>query len=410
MAAARSPPNARVRRSIVVVSESTERIGALDGLRAIAALTVFVYHLLVLSPIVATLGGPLEWEYYGRNFDIGVEIFFVLSGYLLSRPFFRAFFGGSGVSRLRDYAIRRALRVYPAWLAFLVVAISWNQFAFLDNTNKKPDDVLSIVGWGTLLHTWFFDPGHSSWTLSVEVAFYVALPVFALLLFKFSKSRSLAAALFGCAALTACGFAFEWWHLMFFNAQRFVPAALVALGPGVALGALKEFAAQSEEIDRRLRRFARPTLAWWLGATALFLAMSRLVSRHGYVIFGPSPPPHETIKQSLLQALIAFVLVGSTVFGSSSSFAVRAMSARALVAFGRLSYSFYLWHLLVLYQWENWLTVGSAGVAWRNAAFAFAITTAVAAVSFLVIEQPSIAFANRLVKRGVERRSQGSGF
>jgi peptidoglycan/LPS O-acetylase OafA/YrhL len=374
-------------------------LAALDGLRAIAAVTVFVYHLLVLAPQVSKIGGPIEWEYYGRNLDLGVEIFFVLSGFLLARPFFATILDERRLPAWRTFALRRALRIYPAWLAFLAIAITTNQFTFLNGTPVKPDDPKTVLQWATLTHTWFFDPAHSSWTLSVEVSFYVALPLFAWFLAwpltRTTRRPSVAALVAACALVTVIGFGFDWAHAMFVDLERFVPAALLALGPGMALAALDVGRQQSAPLDRRIQRCVRPTLVWWLGAGAVFLVMSRFVSRSPYVILGAPPPPREIVAQSVLQTVVACILVGTVAFGDARSFAVRIAGWRPLAAFGTISYSFYLWHLLVLYQWD-WSLATTAGAAWSRGAMALAITIAIATVSYWLIERPAMQLGRRL--------------
>ena len=96
------------------------RFDQLDGLRALAFLTVFGYHFgLPLRPI-------LEWGGLGYrivpNLDLGVEIFFVLSGFLIFRPFAAANLRDRARPAAHDYAIRRVLRIYPAyWVIFFAL-------------------------------------------------------------------------------------------------------------------------------------------------------------------------------------------------------------------------------------------------------------------------------------------------
>ena len=115
----------------------------LDGLRAIAALMVFVHH--------ATPGSPLG------GFDAGVLVFFSLSGYLLYRPFLERDVD------LGSYAIRRFLRIAPAYLV-AVVGIAWLQ-----------NDAIDPLGVLTISNT----PVVVAWTLQIEVVFYAVLPVIA---------------------------------------------------------------------------------------------------------------------------------------------------------------------------------------------------------------------------------------
>ena len=383
----------RQRSNRVVVSPSTDvaaraRNDALDGLRAIAAVSVFLYHLLVLAPMVADFDGPIEFEYYGRNLDIGVEIFFVLSGFLLARPFFAAWFAGEPGPSLRAFAIRRSLRIYPAWIAFLVIAVAWgDQFWFLEGTDYQPDDALRFVQWATLLHTWFYDPAHSSWTLSVEASFYVFLPLLTTVAFRVVRPK-LRNALLVCAGVTAVGLFAEWYHVMFIDFGRFVPAALMNLGPGMALAALVAAPAMPRDVGPRTAAIA------WVAAGVAFVAMSRFVSKSAYVVFGSLPPPGEQVTQAIWQAVVAVVVVGAVVRSTPGPVS-RVAGLQPVAALGRISYSFYLWHLLVLYQFD-WEGVSGPGAAWWMATQGFVITIAVSTVSYFAIERPAIGWARRL--------------
>src|SRR3954454_4681930 len=92
---------------------------ALDGLRAIAVTAVFVYHGALGSTTLTEHAGDLV-----VHFDTGVQIFFVLSGFLIYRQFAAAHLAGRHVGEVRTYARRRALRIYPAyWLALVVLLL-----------------------------------------------------------------------------------------------------------------------------------------------------------------------------------------------------------------------------------------------------------------------------------------------
>src|SRR3954451_10722192 len=147
---------------------------AMDGYRALAALSVLLAHVALFSGVVNrnhTLA-----PYLARA-DVGVSIFFLLSGFLLYRPFVAARLGGRPPGRLGSYARRRALRILPAyWFALTIVAFVLHAPGF-----HAPH---SIIAHYLLLHPYDVDqvtggPIQQSWTLATEVAFYVFLPVWA---------------------------------------------------------------------------------------------------------------------------------------------------------------------------------------------------------------------------------------
>src|SRR3954452_12960796 len=92
-----------------------------DGLRAVAALLVIVHH----AGIYAVLGGTDSvLRPYVARLDVGVAIFFLISGFLLYRPFVRARFRSIGAPRPLAYGWRRFLRIVPAyWVALTVIAL-----------------------------------------------------------------------------------------------------------------------------------------------------------------------------------------------------------------------------------------------------------------------------------------------
>ena len=96
------------------------RFGLMDSVRGLAALGVLLAHVSIFSQEVRYHW----WGVVPGNLFIGVPIFFVLSGFLMYRPFFNTELTSARQLRIRDYARRRVLRIVPAyWLALTVLAI-----------------------------------------------------------------------------------------------------------------------------------------------------------------------------------------------------------------------------------------------------------------------------------------------
>jgi len=158
---------------------------AMDGYRAVAALAVLLAHVALLSGIVRTntAFGP-----YLARADVGVSVFFLLSGFLLYRPFVAARLARRPSGSLGGYVRRRALRIIPAyWFALTIVAFVLKAPGF-----ESPH---SIPAHYLLLHPYDVDqvtggPIQQSWTLATEVAFYVFLPVWAWLLARRDRTPS----------------------------------------------------------------------------------------------------------------------------------------------------------------------------------------------------------------------------
>ena len=120
--------------------KATDRFPGLDGLRALAMLSVFLFHAWLPVPrMIFTTWHPLPgvtWRGNSlvANLNTGVAIFFALSGFLIYRPFAAAHIEDRCRPDVVRYARRRALRIYPAyWLAFFVFLAS-GEFVHITTT------------------------------------------------------------------------------------------------------------------------------------------------------------------------------------------------------------------------------------------------------------------------------------
>ena len=178
---------------IPVTGVSTQRHGALqaprshqqfplfDSLRALAAISILVVHVGVVSGVFA--------QWYGRyvaHLDIGVPFFFLLSAFLLYRPFVAARVEGRDYGSLRTYARRRFIRIMPAYWAVLTIsavvpgmagAFSGNWWVYYGLLQSYP----VYTREGECAVDAFRCGVPPAWSLAVEVMFYAVLPLFALL-------------------------------------------------------------------------------------------------------------------------------------------------------------------------------------------------------------------------------------
>ena len=123
-------------------TSSTRWFGGLDGLRALAATLIVVHHAGFSSGL--TFRNEFLGQFFSRM-DIGVSIFFVLSGFLLYRPFVEKQFAEKPSDKTKYFWIKRLVRIYPAyWLALIVILWSgavevfgakWNDTDFLTYSN-----------------------------------------------------------------------------------------------------------------------------------------------------------------------------------------------------------------------------------------------------------------------------------
>jgi peptidoglycan/LPS O-acetylase OafA/YrhL len=209
-----------------------KRLSGLDLLRAIAIVWVMLFH----SWIVGGLGGPFQHVAdYGW---MGVDLFFVLSGYLIGFQLLKPLSGGEPL-RFGHFYLRRAFRILPAFLTVLAV------YAWLPSWREAPGMQPS---WQFLTFTvnLLIDYPHNqafshAWSLCVEEHFYLVFPWLAWLL---TRRPSLRRALAAGAGIVVAGMlvrGYAWLHGMDFIGSIYYPtwSRLDGLLAGVVLAALQ---------------------------------------------------------------------------------------------------------------------------------------------------------------------------
>ena len=170
-------------------SRHDRRSAGLDGVRGLAALSVFVFHIWLYGAKGSK--SNLSAQVF-NEFRIGLICFFVLSGYLLYGAFARAARRQAGEVPMRRYLLRRGARILPAYYVSLIGSL-----VLLEAVAGSPDVRLPDEGGFTLF--FFFAQNYSgstimklnpvTWTLCLEVAFYVLLPVLGAFAYHLAKGR-----------------------------------------------------------------------------------------------------------------------------------------------------------------------------------------------------------------------------
>jgi peptidoglycan/LPS O-acetylase OafA/YrhL len=364
---------------------SSTRSAPLDGLRALAALSVLCFHAWLYAP-----GGPPETrraltDKLMFELNLGLICFFVLSGFLLYQAFARASLAdGSGVD-FKRYAVRRAARILPAYYACLAgcLLLYWlvGPRQMIPPAENLPMFALFAQNYSadTVMQ---FNP--VTWTLSIEAALYLLLPLIGLAAYRLGPKRiSLQAAML----VGLIGVTLIWNALVFTEDWRPIgPKVLPAYIGHFALGML---GALWFERSRKLR--SEP-----LGAVATSVLIAAGV---GFVFLGgywheASGRGFTYATFSGLPAALGFALVIAAASAGRGP-AVGWLSARPLVAIGVISYGIYLWHLPLL------LVTRNAGLM----PDAFVLRLVVMLVLAL-----AAGFASwRLVERPLIRRFGGAG-
>jgi peptidoglycan/LPS O-acetylase OafA/YrhL len=369
------------------------RFPLIDGLRAIAVLSVVLVHAATLQGGAGpSLGGRLL-----AHLNIGVTIFFLISGFLLYRPFIAHRGGGPLAPELAQYAKRRFLRIYPAyWLALSALVLLpgvvgivngewWMQYGLIDTLPLHGGSgCVGSFGCG-LAHTW---------SLVVEVTFYACLPLYALAVGRLTRGWSvqgwMLAELLLLAGLSAISVVIHF-VLTYPGPRSWVAGTVVGFGFWFALG--MALAVASVGLERRERSpaivrlvAARPLVPW-------------LLALGGYTLLCLSLPPtafilakDQQLAVHLSFGLIAALLLLPAVLGDRSGGLPRRALANPVVAWlGLVSYGIFLWHYVVVIELAERTDAGF-GIG-LLATLAFSIP--IAAASYYLLERPLLRLKYR---------------
>jgi peptidoglycan/LPS O-acetylase OafA/YrhL len=396
-------------------------LDALDGLRAAAAAAVLLTHVGAMTGYTLADNGPGSWA-VSRG-DIGVPVFFVLSGLLLYRPWAAAALTGRPARGVTAYLRRRALRILPAYWAVVLIALPL----------LNPGPARHVWPWFQYLlllqnydpHPWWGGTGATGlaqmWSLVVEVSFYLVLPVLGAALTWFAcraggrgddgLSRRARRLLAGIAVLAAGSFG--WTALEYYPHPELwsgmtLPPLLIWFGVGMALATVSVWAAAEPGPDGPVRRFCRsvaasPGMCALIAGCAFAIACTPVAGpQFTNFISGLWP----TEIKCALYTIVAAAVVAPAAFApqragrAPASRPVRVLGSRVPRFLGKISYGIFLWQFLAAYAFfavfhlKTGFTGGSynaAEVAAIGLAIA-ALTVAAATASYYLIEQPAQQF------------------
>lgn len=380
------------------------RFDLFDSLRAIAALSVLVFH-------VAGWSGVSLQTWYGAftsKLGHGVTLFFLISGFLLYRPHAVAVLGGPRAPSTGDYALRRAFRILPAyWVALTLLALwpglkgvftaNWWVFYGLLQSNRLD---WSMQGIGV------------AWSLSVEAGFYLLLPLVAVVLARAGRSLRphgrLKLQLLGLAALGVGSVMFRatLHRSGDLGLASSLPSNLFGFVAGMALAVLSAWF-QGREREWWAARFVadHPGLCWAL-ALASFCAVS----------LSPAfPRPFSGKPQSTLAfaaeapilSWVALLVMLPAVFGERAGGLPRqVMRTRPLLWVGKISYGVFLWHLPLVEALQRRAFAGFPPLLAFLGLAAVIVPAALALgwLSWRLVEAPSLRLARALGGRGTFAR------
>jgi peptidoglycan/LPS O-acetylase OafA/YrhL len=365
------------------------RLAVADGFRALAAIAIVTGHLLVYSAL--GVEGHETLTALLTSFGIcGVDCFFVLSGFLLARPYVEALIEpGRPLPSVREFATRRFFRIYPLY----AVAVVFSAIGAMLHRHQ-PIPFAFLITHLTFLHGFSVQYINAIedaplWTMAVDVQFYVALPLVAALLAVALRGRDRATRIAAIAAtlVAVCALSLVTRYIAYSHIpvtlQSFAGAAVYARN---ALGMGSAFALGTALALLRLTtRPPRPALARASIAIGILIGLALAPT-------GLDTSPYvgvQVIYDFAAAVAVAFALYGCAGIGSegaktrsAGARTRRRIGAGSLVGFiALISYPFYLFHWPVLMAIVGAVGAHLHGLA-GTASYAFTIcaTTIVATI------------------------------
>ena len=371
-----------------------------DGFRALAAGTIVAFHVAFVSGI------GLRHRVLGlflARLDVGVPLFFVISGFLLYRPFVAAHLEGVAHPGARSFLARRLLRIVPAYWAVLAVVAFGLGLKHLGGIGG------SAVYFGFLQ---IYDNAHvgggisQAWSLCTEMTFYLVLPAYAWTVRRLARQpgrRPLAvewAAVGGVytgGVLFRAAIAFGDLRSPFDCRLDWLPATmdLFALGMALAVASASGPRPSPHRAATVLRAAAgRPWLCWTAAGVA-YVGVSAGVFRTSDL--GRAFTPGQVMGRQVLYGLIGLLVVAPGVFGPQEVGPTRRLlRSRPMALTGLASYGIYLTHNAVI---DEYLLHAHRRVLHTPVGPLLAITVVgTAVVSVLVyrlVERPALRLKRR---------------
>ncbi len=332
----------------------------IDGLRCLAVLAVVIYHAQIFA-----FGAPL----LSGGF-IGVDIFFVISGYLISSIILREM--QDGTFRFLSFYERRARRILPALLAVMLISLpfAWH-YIMPKGLNEYAGASLSALGFGSNIWFWledsytaeasFLKPMLHTWTLAVEEQFYIIFPLILMAVTAFAKRYVLGLFLIGffisleAAELGSTSAPDATFYLLHTRFWELLAGAILA----------------KIELDRG--RSSHEMLHYIMPAFGLFLI------GHSLIAF------EDTMRHpSFMTAMPVIGTMMVIYFARPGELVSDVLSSRLFVGIGLISYSLYLWHYPV-FAFAR-IDMGSLTLGAKMACIALSFILAIA--SYFWIERP----------------------
>ena len=303
----------------------------IDGLRAIAIISVILYHANFFSS-----GYPL----FQGGF-IGVDIFFVISGYLITSLILKEIYQTNEFS-FKHFYERRIRRILPALLFVMIVSSIAGYFLLLPYSYVGlAKSIISSIFFSSNFYFHYsgnnygeenslLKPLLHTWSLSVEEQFYILFPIFLLVIFKFFRKHLFKFLFLGfCLSLIFAEYCSKTTHVSFGFYQ------LPARGFELLLGSLLSYF----ELNKKKRE--GPKIYSILNKICPSLGIILIL--YSFIFFNYNKIFHPGIITLIPIIGVALIIW----FSKKGEFTTEILSSKILVFLGLISYSLYLWHYLI---------------------------------------------------------------
>jgi peptidoglycan/LPS O-acetylase OafA/YrhL len=340
------------------------RVPSLDGLRCVSILLVLFAHMGENG----FFRFPIPLGVYETIGAIGVDVFFVISGFLITLLLIREQQRTDRISLPAFYS-RRCLRILPAYVTFLLCVFALASFGFLHPSRWDWIGMLTYTA-NFVRHPSELRVGHL-WSLSLEEHFYLFWPA-VLILVGLARARWVLLAIVGATPfvrLFISHYLSKWLDIDFCTFARM---------DTIAVGCLLAFAAQEPAYRARLKHLLLDKRFYALGLLALLVASVGLGQISGkYTIL------LEEVVNSVVLGLLVWFCVNTE--GTTA----RVLNTKTFVFIGTLSYSIYIWQQLFLQSWHD------MSMPARCLVYLIAVAAA-SAGSYFLIERPFLQMKSRM--------------
>ncbi|GAB1623736.1 acyltransferase [Agarivorans albus] len=371
-----------------------------DGMRALACLAVLAHHL-------AQRLDSHHWLVKGLHAgELGVSLFFVLSGALLAYPFWQAHFSAQTLPRIKEYIKRRAARIIPAYYLVLLVSVLLNMLiAPQDYALPRLLAGLSFIAPYHYISFFPNDINGPLWSIGLEVSCYLLLPLLLMPLWR-RKTASLKVAMaWGVALLIVMQLLHYlivllfmtdqegkgWQYGIIGGAKQWLPYWNVASFMGQFLcGVIAAAGIAWYEKQQQLRHYYFDLA--FLGAFGLATWMSL-----NYLVPGA---PSQSLGQAYLAPLFSMLCAVALLAAHFSRYCSWLLDNRLFSHIATLSFGIYLWHYLIMeiirILWvPQYHYMGMEDIAFglQIGALVVCLSWTIAALSFYLLEKPILNWA-----------------